>query len=323
MRYVPRFRNVLKLPGDSSRSQGSGLPAPFWGPVLLATNGGASANGAVALAARLVQIRHVKLDVLNVLEPDAVEVLAAALVAEGRENAHALHRLADQNVALHEQLDAVADIAEPPEIISLVGAPAPTIAHEAARLGAALILVGLRTHSILDRLFRDDTTLRVMRRATVPVLGVTPLVRDLPKRAVAGVDFGVSSLHAARAAMELLEDGGTLYLAHVEPDEHDGDGRASGEALLASAHPSTFERFRRLLEAPDSVRIEQVVLQGDRFEELDDFANRVGADLVALGSIDRDDTSHHGGRLREAFVRSAATSVLIGPPAPHLSILDE
>src|SRR5688572_18692630 len=69
-----------------------------------------------------------------------------------------------------------------------VGSPANEIVRIAAQRASDLIVLGLRPHAFLDRVFRDETALSVMRHATVPVLAVTPLLEELPRRIAVAID---------------------------------------------------------------------------------------------------------------------------------------
>lgn len=324
MRFVPSLSSGLHLKvRDAEQGSRTGTTTPFPGPILLATDGSTGADGAVAIAAQLARTRGARLQVLTVVEPVAAGAVAGAIRSGAHPVASDEQPFELQRMAVREQLVRHSDLPDSTRIEALAGVPAQAIATEAAARGASLVLVGLRPHSLLDRVFREETALRMMRRATVPVVGVTSTTTELPKRAVVGVDFSLSSLHAARAALPLLGEDATLYLAHVEPPQRERDGGDGESALLTSALPAGFARFRELLHAPAGVRIEQVLLEGENFEELDHFASRVGAQLVALGTIRTDAPQQRGGRLREAFVRTAGVSVLVGPPTARVGIRED
>lgn len=322
MRFAPSFSNgrrFLMRPAKQERASAFAFPSAS---ILLATDGSDSADGAVAMAARLVQLRQARLQVVTVVEPVGVDAVAGIIGLEERQLS-TMDPAEEQRRVVRQQLARFVDAADTIDVAAPLGAPAPAIASMAEMVGPALIMLGLRRHSLLDRVFREETTLQVMRRVSVPVLAVQSIVADLPKRAVVGVDFSRSSLHAAYGALSLLADDATLYLVHVEPRSREGDGRTGEDPLLGAALPAGFARFRNLLRASARTRVEQVILEGENFRELDDFAARVGAQLVALGSIHRDDAVPRGGRLREAFVRSACCSLLVGPPAPRVGIMDD
>ena len=70
-----------------------------------------------------------------------------------------------------------------------LGVPSDAIVREAARVKAALVVMGLRRHGRVDRAVHDETALSVMRKATGPVLGVAAGSVD-PCRAERGVRNG-------------------------------------------------------------------------------------------------------------------------------------
>lgn len=323
MRFAPSFAPGRRDETRESEHDRPAAPGIFPGPILLATDGSTGADGAVALTAHLARGRNARLQVVTVVEPATGGVIAGAIrdgeppVTGGDVQREEQCRAVRAQLARHAAGFAADDLR------ASVGLPASVIVAEAAAIDASLLALGLRPHSLLDRVFRDETTLHVMRRASVPVVGVPPVMTELPKRAVVGVDFSISSLYAARAALPLLDDEATLYLAHVEPSHLDWDGGMGDDPLLTAALPSGFARFRDLLHAPPRLRIEQVVLDGENFQQLDDFATRVGAQLVALGTIRRSEPLPRGGRLREAFVRAAGVAVLVGPPAARIGILED
>ena len=85
-----------------------------------------------------------------------------------------------------------------------VGSAAYQILGHAERQQAALIVMGLRHHGVVDRVLRDETTLTVARRAHCAVMAVVPGLQRLPRRAIVGIDFGPASIRAARAALDVL-----------------------------------------------------------------------------------------------------------------------
>ena len=131
-----------------------------------------------------------------------------------------------------------------------VGTVAAEILRWAEHEGAALIVMGLRHHGLVDRVLRDETTLTVARRARAAVLGVTPTLPGLPRSAVVGVDFGPASIRAARAALDILDPGtptsrSTLRLAYVDRTGLEG-GRedTAGEAVIRDLGvAAAFERL--------------------------------------------------------------------------------
>jgi universal stress protein E len=203
-----------------------------------------------------------------------------------------------------------------------VGAAAPEILRYAESQGAALIVMGLRHHGIVDRILRDETTLTVARLAHGAVLGVTPRLIGLPHRAIVGVDFGPASIRAARAALDVLAhrtSGERTVLRLVYVDHSGVEGRhedTAGEALIKRLGvDSAFEQLVRELAAPPSVRIECVTRHGLPGAELLACADESGADLIAIGSLRHERLERWIlGSVTTEIVRDGRCSVLVIPP---------
>jgi len=194
----------------------------------------------------------------------------------------------------------------------------------AVSAGSSLIVIGLRDPSERAPFLVDEAVMRVMRRACVPVLAVASGTTQRPRNAVAAVDFSASSLNAARMALRVIEPGGTLFLAHVQPDFT--SARADSEEIALSYLRGIAGAFDNLLRelAPESkARIEAVVLDGSPMGELTAFADQVGATLIAVGTGRKEITASHGlARLATALLRERKHSVL-SAPLPHREGCDQ
>jgi nucleotide-binding universal stress UspA family protein len=200
---------------------------------------------------------------------------------------------------------------------SVVGSPAAEIVRIAEARHASVILLGLRPHAFLDRVFRDETALSVMRHASIPVLAVTPPTVGLPRRVAVAVDFSRASIAAARAALTVMEDGGSLLLVYVEPSSDPPAADAEGFATIyAQGVSAAFARLRNELSARTNARIESVVLRGAVAPELLSFAQRAEIDLIAVGS-QRHSIARRAvvGSVTTALARAASRSLLVIPPA--------
>lgn len=219
-----------------------------------------------------------------------------------------------REAAIRDLLKAAdADSAWTSQVVT--GRPARELTRIAEERAAELIVVGRRTHGMMDRMMEGETTLQVMRLSSIPVMAV-PSDLDGPRSVVVAVDFSAPSLRAAKIAAELLRKTGTLYLVHVEPPV---DIFSEGFALAGeSRHPGDMVVwFRRLTESLGEigdVMVEPVVLNGRAVPAILEFAERVGANMIAAGS--------HGHSRMERFllgsvstglVRNAACPVLITP----------
>ena len=205
-----------------------------------------------------------------------------------------------------------------------LGTPASEILRYAEHEGAALIVMGLRHHGLVDRVLRDETTLTVARRARAPVLGVTPTLSGLPRSAVVGVDFGPASIHAARAALDILEPGtaanpSVLRLVYVDRSGLEGSREdTAGEAIVHELGvAAAFERLVRELAAPPAVRVDCAVRRGDVAREVLALADESDADLIVVGSIRHERIERWIlGSVTTEIVRDGRRSVLVIPPLP-------
>jgi nucleotide-binding universal stress UspA family protein len=173
-----------------------------------------------------------------------------------------------------------------------VGSAAYEVLRYAEHEGAALIVMGLRRHGVVDRVLHDETTLTVARRARGVVLGVVPALQTLPRRALVGVDFGPASIRAARAALDVLATPGPgdpvlLRLVYVDRSGVEGVHEdTAGEALIKRLGiDAAFERLVEELQAPPGVHVECAVRHGVPAAELLSCADECRADLIAMGSL--------------------------------------
>jgi nucleotide-binding universal stress UspA family protein len=188
----------------------------------------------------------------------------------------------------------------------LIGQPARTLSDLADARGAELIVLGRHQHGVFDRITGGETTMQVMHLSSIPVLAVGSRV-DAPKTVLAAIDFSPGSIAAAKAAIALMGTSGTLYLAYVEQGSVlSSTDRFPGDVVLW---------FRRLQEQLESHSGILTVLTGRALPCILDFAERVGADLIAAGS--------HGhsrlerillGSVSTGLVRNANCAVLLAPP---------
>jgi len=196
-----------------------------------------------------------------------------------------------------------------------VGFPADIINLAAEEWKASLIVVGIGRHDRIDRLFRTETAVAVMKRARIPVLAATARARTLPKRACAAIDFSEASVSAAILAAKLLGAGGTLTLVHANAfrgvEAKAGDlidlYRAGAQGKLDAAVTAVRRHTRR--------HVEGVMLEGEASQAVLDHAGRRHCDLIALGG------EKHTlmervllGSVRTRVMRDAKCSVLIAPP---------
>ena len=268
--------------------------------ILVATDAAPSSDAALVQGWVLAERHQARLEVLTVYNPSAYDAELAPL-ADLSAIEHTLYHDAVR-ARLQRQMDRTGVRVPRESTLIRVGDPAETIVRVACAADAGLIVLGLRSHTVLDRVLGRETALRVVRSSDVPVLTVTNGQRWLPRSVVAAVDFEESSAEAAQAAIDAVGLGQTVVLAHVVA-RHDVPfaGPESDELRIAAIRASFDELLRRLV-VPPRVRLETVVLRGEAGHELLTLARRERAELIVAGS--------HG--------RSAVGRLVMGSVATHL-----
>lgn len=276
--------------------------------ILLATHGERSADGAVRIASQLAARWGAALDVLAVVElfpPGAAPPLDMGF---GLGNVPAPQELAGVGETLRTGVAAQVRRCGVEHAAPRVrtGPVAQEIA-DAARTGAAdLVVIGLGPHGVVDRALGGETALQLVQIAGAPVLAVPADYGDLPRRAIAAIDFTATSVRAARAAAECLVAGDVLDLVHVRPPP------ASGAP--AGGNGGQLRDLASRLAVPPGVEVVAVELHGDAAPSLLAYLDGSGADLIALGS--------HGygwwkrlalGSVASKVLRLATRAVLVAP----------
>jgi nucleotide-binding universal stress UspA family protein len=275
-------------------------------------DGSAESIAALETAADIARAQGCALHVVSVLPPFPSYQIDPGL-SESRNNTDEL-RIQLRSASIRNLMsEAGAAKGWTHEVV--MGRPARMVTRIAEERGADMIVVGRREHGLLDRISGGETTLQIMRLSAVPVLAVSAAVGHLT-RVVVATDFSHASARAARAALALLGRSGTLHLVHVEPPVEmlpggfalAGDGRYPGDVV---------QWFRRLVDSltvPPGVLVETTVLNGKPVATLLEFAERIGADLIAAGSH-----SHSVmerillGSVSTGLVRNAKSPVLVAP----------
>jgi nucleotide-binding universal stress UspA family protein len=281
--------------------------------IVVGVDGSPESIAALNTGAAIARSRRCALHVVSVLPPFASNSLDLGVVASNTTSSDEL-RMELRTGAIRDLIQfAGAEDDWTHEVV--LGRPAKVIARVAEERCADLIVVGKHEHSLMDRISGGETTLQIMRLATVPVLAVSADM-DSVQSIVVGTDFSVPSVRAAKAALQLLGRSGSMYIVYVEPPVEllprgfavSGDTRYPGDVVV------WFRRFIESLDAPSSVTVESVVLNGKPVSAIVEFAERIGASLIAAGS--------HGHSRMERFllgsvstglVRNARCPVLVAP----------
>lgn len=293
--------------GSNARRYAAPRDVRLAGPVLVATAGTAGA-GALRVARLLAARRGEQPTIVSVLDPQPLYAMPPELNVAPPSLETARREARRMEVARQ-----VRDVAGPDEvpIEVVIGEPSHALAEEAQRRGAALVVVGRGRHDAAARVLREETELRILRRVHCPVLAVPETVSALPRIAVAAVDFSPLSVAAAQSALDVLDAGGALHLAHVwAPIEGEGAWERDRNARYAERLGDLFARAAGALHVPAGMRVETVAVEapsGSRatVEALLAQADALHADLIAVGR-----QSH--GLLERLLVGSVATGVTRG-----------
>ena len=280
--------------------------------LLFATNGSAEADAALRFASALASREELLLRVLTVLEP---------LPAIPAQPAGVGWHVNIERVRAERILDGVrgelALLGKPPSSLTcmLVGGPGATIAAAAREWNAKYVIVGAGRHGAVERFLTGDTVIRVMRHAVSPVIAVPASGGALPRNGVAAVDFGETSLTAARSAADVIGEG-VLHILHIRPElDLPATDPGAWSGVYESGAQSLMTKLADELKSsrPD-VRTTTAVLRGHVATILLDYADHVAADLIAIGQ------HGHGvvdrflfGTVAQAVVHSAQCAVLVAP----------
>jgi nucleotide-binding universal stress UspA family protein len=281
------------------------------GHILFATHGGASADGAARVAALLAERWHASLDVLTVFEAFPTDTTSPLEMGFGvgsglrGEEVAGLRDVLQSAVATQLRRCHVGNATAP---VVRTGPVAQQISDAARAAGAALIVIGLGPHGVIDRALGGETALQLVQVAGTPVLAVPEESQALPRHAMAAIDFTATSVTAARVAAQCLSAGDALDLVHVWPEN------PRSPALAGGPRTSPLRELASQLIVPSGVEVVAVELHGDTVRALLAYVESSGVDLIALGS--------HGygwwkrlalGSVASKVLRMAPRAVLVAP----------
>ena len=289
-----------------------GVRASHAAPIIIATDGRLQSDSALVLGRLFAEVPQA-LRLVSVLKtmpiiPDAPMAVSAELEIARREEVRS-QVIGQMDRTWNDKYDL--------ELRD--GDPATVIAQLAHRAGATMIVAGLGRHRVTDRVFGDETALRLIRMSDVPVFAAAIGSSRAPRRIVVAVDFSETSLRAARLAVDVASAGATIYLAHVAPrDSSLYDWKGWGVTYKQDAGDA-LQKTQDQLRLPKDMVVQKVLLQGDPTTELLAFATSVNADLIATGS------HGHGfvarmliGSVTTRIVRCSTCSVLT---VPHAAVM--
>jgi nucleotide-binding universal stress UspA family protein len=253
---------------------------PAIGGVVVGFDGSDASRGAVETAALIASAHHWAVHVISVLPPMSSYRLTRA--AGSNVNTDDL-RVQLRETAVRDAIGLAIDRASWTQEVR-IGKAAEEIAKAADRRAAKLIILGRSQRRGVERLLVGETTTNVVRCSPIPVLLVDAETQK-PSTVVVAVDFRAASARAAAVALDLLGESGTLYLVHVEePVEVFPDGTIAPDNADSLEIVTLFDRLLAMLKVPADVVVETILLSGAPVPALIEFSERVGADLLAVGS---------------------------------------
>jgi nucleotide-binding universal stress UspA family protein len=288
------------------------------GHLLLATDGSASADGAVGLAAEVRRSGHCVLTVVAVFEPAPMPVPSADPSLAAMTTMAGDATLRDEFFARVDRQLARCFAGQASIAVERAeGSPVRCIVDAAVNAEADLIVTGIRVHSIMDRLVGDETALRVTRATDRPVFAVAPNMTHVPRRAVVGIDFSRACVRSASAAAGMLADGGVLTLLHARPLLDVAAASDEGiDTAYARGVSAALEQLRGSIAASHPrITVDVQRRDGEAAEAILNFAIADKADFVAVGRHRRNAIAHAVlGSVATSLLRKAKLSVLVLPP---------
>lgn len=276
---------------------------------LAATDLSAPARHAAERAAMLARQTGGKLELVHVLEKDALTEL---------------RRLFAQDVAVEQSMrqqaqDALAQLAAElgtPELLQVQchlveGAVLSSIAEQTDALGCNLVVVGAHGTGFMRHWLLGATAERLLRKTMHPIL----LVKEAPRRAyqtvLVPVDFSAWSLRAISLAQS-INPKAKLLLLHACEIPFEGKMRFAGVA------EDTLRQHRSKVQREALARLQELALQASlapgQWRPLVAFANppdfileqeeEHGADLIVMGK--------HGAGMAEELLLGSVTKHVLG-----------
>jgi nucleotide-binding universal stress UspA family protein len=286
--------------------------------ILLATDGGAGAAGAVRVAAALARTTGARLMVVTVVEPFALYGISTGYGWPVAEIEAEELRLDESHNHVRLQLRELAGEYGDAPLAVRVGAPPQMIVRCAEERKTSMIVLGLGGHRRVDRWFGSETALRVAQLARLPVLAVPEDARELPHRCLMAIDFSDTSLRAARSAGPLLATGAEVVLAHVGPitAESMGDVLPEWVRTYTTGTLARLEELGEELSRKQPIEARSEFLTGDPSQQLAEFAGREKVDLVVVGSQGQGLLGRMIlGSVSSQLIRGVGCSVFVCPPA--------
>lgn len=279
--------------------------------MLICSAGDPSSLGALKVGAVLARRRSAAVHVLTVATPfphklpSVFDVAPPAMLDDDSRRA-AIEQLREQLLTVRG--------ARSWTMRAATGFAPETILDAARRWPASLIVLGLGSHGLTDRLIGSETAVALARKSPIPILAVPASATELPRHAVVAIDFSESSIASARLAATMLRPNGRITLIHasalVVPESDPG----SMLDLYTTGAKDRLDEIRNQIHRRTKRQVDAVLATGGVVEELLSHATEHESDLIALGSHDAGALERLlTGSIRARVLRAAGCSVLVTP----------
>jgi nucleotide-binding universal stress UspA family protein len=286
--------------------------------VLVATDGGCGALGALRFARQIEERKGGRVEVVAACEPtDYYRISSSADDVVPRFPNRAVQLM---HRCVQSQIEAVGAADRGWAVDVEPGSFAATVLQVAVRRRSSHLVIGLPPAPDAAELWCGrEAVQKVVQLSHIPVLTVPAGSTALPTRALVALDFSRFSFQAAWEVARLLGRGSELHLVHVlsEPlvEAESWDSRYEWADRYCSGVQRRLDGLAAAVKAvtPAAVRVHR--LSGEPTHAILDLAEKLDVDLLALGS-------HGHGYLGRAAIggtfsrllRCTTSAMLIVPP---------
>ena len=211
---------------------------------------------------------------------------------------------------------------------TLLGTPYVELTHAVQQEGYDLVLAGTRGHSKWEHIFVGGNARRLIRNCPSSVWIVKAEHCGSPKVVLATTDFSDSSLKAVREGLRVAQLAQSeFHLLYVieELDEELIKRSPHGSPMRKDINVYSRQRlesFVRLLET-DPGRVHLHLSLGTAWQEISRTAQKLGADLVVIGTLGRTGVSRLLlGNTAEKVLETCDSSLLTVKPDEFISPVD-
>lgn len=281
--------------------------------ILVATDLSAPARHAAQRAAMLARQAGGALDLLHVLEKDALTELRRLFTQDPELEQRMRHQAQDALDALASELAAEPGPQGPLRVDCHLqeGTVLTSIAEQAEALGCKLVVVGAHGAGFMRHWLLGATAERLLRKTLLPILVVKQAPQRDHRTVLVPVDFSRWSLRAIELARSVAPQA-TLVLLHACEIPFEGKMRFAGIA------EDTIQRHRLNIQSDALARLGELAFDAGltpaQWQPQVAFANppdyvleqeeEQGADLIVLGK--------HGSGMTEELLLGSVTKHVLG-----------